>query len=97
MRSKENSIREFKKLARPPDVSEGSLYSLGSILKSGAKSAGRKTEEMGRFFTSEWLREPGTQAFIMASTLPLVKKGIDKTSTIIRPKTNYKTNRKEKI
>ena len=82
MWNKENSIREFKKLAKPPDVSGGSLYSLGSMISKGAKAAGRKLAEMARFLTSEWLREKNNPA-------------LDQLSTLICPKKNYKTNRKD--
>ena len=50
---------------------------------------------MGRFFASEWLREPGAQQMLIGKVNPFLKKGIDQLSTAIRPKKNYKTNRKD--
>ena len=50
---------------------------------------------MGRFFASEWLREPGAQQMLVNKATPFLKKGIDQLSTAIRPKKNYKTNRKD--
>ena len=54
---------------------------------------------MGRFFASEWLREPGAQQMLIGKAErlvnPFLKKGIDQLSTAIRPKKNYKTNRKD--
>ena len=70
-----------------------SLSDLGGY----AASAGKKAAEMGRFFASEWLREPGAQQMLInkaeALTKPFLKKGIDQVSTAIRPKKAYKTNR----
>ena len=68
-----------------------SLSDLGGY----AKKAGKKAAEMGRFFASEWLREPGTQQMLVDKVNPFLKKGIDQVSTAIRPKLNYKTNRKD--
>ena len=68
-----------------------SLFDLGSL----AGKAGKKAAEMGRFFASEWLREPGAQAMLMKKAEPFLKKGIDQLSTAIRPKKPYKTNRKD--
>ena len=59
-----------------------------------AGKAGKKVAEMGRFFASEWLREPGAQQMLVNKATPFLKKGIDQLSTAIRPKKNYKTNRK---
>ena len=56
---------------------------------------GKKAAEMTRFFVSEWLREPGTQQMLVNKADPFLKKGIDQVSTAIRPKLNYKTNRKD--
>ena len=50
---------------------------------------------MGRFFASEWLREPGAQEMLVRKVNPFLKKGIDQLSTAIRPKKAYKTNRKD--
>ena len=50
---------------------------------------------MGRFFASEWLREPGAQQMLMKKAEPFLKSGIDQLSTAIRPKKKYKTNRKD--
>ena len=50
---------------------------------------------MGRFFLSEWLREPGAQKMLIGKAEPFLRKGIDQLSTAIRPKKAYKTNRKD--
>ena len=50
---------------------------------------------MGRFFLSEWLREPETQQMLVRKANPFLKKRIDQVSTAIRPKLNYRTNRKD--
>ena len=50
---------------------------------------------MGRFFASEWLREPGAQEMLINKAKPLLKKGIDHASAAIRPKKAYTTNRKD--
>ena len=68
-----------------------SLFDLGRY----AGKAGKKATEMGRFFASEWLREPGAQQMLIGKVNPFLKKGIDQLSTAIRPKKNYKTNRKD--
>ena len=60
-----------------------------------AGKAGKKAAEMGRFFASEWLREPGAQQMLVNKAAPLLKSGIDQLSTAIRPKRQYKTNRKD--
>ena len=64
-----------------------------------AGKAGKKAAEMGRFFASEWLREPGAQQMLIKKAEPFLtaslKSGIDQLSTAIRPKRNYKTNRKD--
>ena len=60
-----------------------------------AGKAGKKAAEMGRFFASEWLREPGAQQMLMKKAEPFLKSGIDQLSTAIRPKKAYKTNRKD--
>ena len=60
-----------------------------------AGKAGKKAAEMTRFFISEWLREPGTQQMLVNKANPFLKKGIDQVSTAMRPKLNYKTNRKD--
>ena len=70
-----------------------------STLLGYAGKAGKKAAEMGRFFASEWLREPGAQEMLVkkanAIATPFLKSGIDQLSTAIRPKKNYKTNRKD--
>ena len=87
----------FKKLISPPQVGgettggELSLFDLGRY----AGKAGKKAAEMGRFFASEWLREPGAQKMLIGKAEPFLRKGIDQLSTAIRPKRNYKTNRKD--
>ena len=87
----------FKKLSLPPQVGgettggELSLFDLGRY----AEKAGKKAAEMGRFFASEWLREPGAQKMLIGKAEPFLRKGIDQLSTAIRPKRNYKTNRKD--
>ena len=70
---------------------ELSLFDLGKY----AGKAGKKAAEMGRFFASEWLREPGAQKMLIGKVEPFLKKGIDQLSTAIRPKKKYKTNRKD--
>ena len=70
---------------------ELSLFDLGKY----AGKAGKKAAEMGRFFASEWLREPGSQKMLIGKVEPFLKKGIDQLSTAIRPKRAYKTNRKD--
>ena len=76
----------------PPQVGgEMSLFDLGRY----AGKAGKKAAEMGRFFASELLREPGTQKMLIGKAEPFLRKGIDQLSTAIRPKRNYKTNRKD--
>ena len=76
----------------PPQAGgELSLFDLGRY----AGKAGKKAAEMGRFFASEWLREPGAQEMLVRKVNPFLKKGIDQLSTAIRPKRNYKTNRKD--
>ena len=76
----------------PPQVGgELSLFDLGRY----AGKAGKKAAEMGRFFASEFLREPGTQKMLIGKAEPFLKKGIDQLSTAIRPKKPYKTNRKD--
>ena len=68
-----------------------SLFDLGSY----AGKAGKKAAEMGRFFASEWLREPGAQKMIINKATPFLQSGIDQLSTAIRPKKAYLTNRKD--
>ena len=80
-----------KKLDAPPQAGGMSLFDLGNY----AGKAGKKATEMGRFFASEWLREPGAQQMLVNKATPFLKKGIDQLSTAIRPKKNYKTNRKD--
>ena len=80
----------------PPQVGgEMILFDLGRY----AGKAGKKAAEMGRFFASEWLREPGAQKMLIGKAEriaePFLRKGIDQLSTAIRPKRNYKTNRKD--
>ena len=81
----------------PPQVGgettggELSLFDLGRY----AGKAGKKAAEMGRFFASEWLREPGAQKMLIGKAEPFLRKGIDQLSTAIRPKKKYKTNRKD--
>ena len=59
-----------------------SLFDLGRY----AGKAGKKAAEMGRFFASEWLREPGAQKMLIGKAEPFLRKGIDQLSTAIRPK-----------
>ena len=74
-----------------PPQAGGDLATLGRY----AGKAGKKAAEMGRFFASEWLREPGAQEMLIRKVNPFLKKGIDQLSTAIRPKKPYKTNRKD--
>ena len=83
-----------KKTRRAPHKERGGEMSL-SDLAGYAGKAGKKAAEMGRFFASEWLREPGAQQMLIGKVNPFLKKGIDQLSTAIRPKKNYKTNRKD--
>ena len=87
-----------KKLDAPPQAGgeraqQGGEMSL-SDLAGYAGKAGKKAAEMGRFFASEWLREPGAQQMLIGKVNPFLKKGIDQLSTAIRPKKPYKTNQK---
>ena len=100
LRNKKDSICfETKKLInslldggkRQRDTEDGSLATLGKY----AGKAGKNAAEMTRFFASEWLREPGTQEMLVRKLDPFLKGGIDEVSTAIRPKLNYKTNRKD--
>ena len=50
---------------------------------------------MGKFHTSEWVPEPGTQQMLVRKANPFLKKGIDALSTSIRSNLNYRTNRKD--
>ena len=54
----------------------------------------KKAAEMGRFFASEWLREPGAQQMLIGKVNPFLKKGIDQLSTAIRPKKIIKQTEK---
>ena len=74
-----------------PPQAGGDLATLGRY----AGKAGKKAAEMARFFASEWLREPGAQKMLIGKAEPFLRKGIDQLSTAIRPKRNYKTNRKD--
>ena len=74
-----------------PPQSGGDLATLGRYVGK----AGKKAAEMGRFFASEWLREPGAQKMLIGKAEPFLRKGIDQLSTAIRPKKAYKTNRKD--
>ena len=82
LRNQKNTI--CGKLSVPPQAGgEMSLNDLGWIRW---KSWERKLAEMGRFFASEWLREPGAQQMLVNKATPFLKKGIDQLSTAIRPK-----------
>ena len=65
-----------------PPQAGGDLATLGRY----AGKAGKKAAEMGRFFASEWLREPGAQQMLIKKAEPFLKSGIDQLSTVIRPK-----------
>ena len=84
--------RASRRLQRAP--TKGGEMSL-SDLAGYAGKAGKKAAEMGRFFASEWLREPGAQEMLVRKVNPFLKKGINQLSTAIRPKKPYKTNRKD--
>ena len=89
---KTKSHPQVKKLILPSQVGgEMSLFDLGRY----AGKAGKKAAEMGRFFASEWLREPGAQQMLVNKATPFLKSGIDQLSTAIRPKKAYLTNRKD--
>ena len=89
LRHKKDPVREGKLSA--PSQAGGDLATLGRY----AGKAGKKAAEMGRFFLSEWLREPGAQKMLIGKAEPFLKKGIDQISTAIRPKRAYKTNRQD--
>ena len=80
----------------------GGEFSIADLGRAVGK-ARKKAAEMGRFFASEYLREPQAQEFWVNKALknskPLLtevgKKGMDRVSTAIRPKNNYLTNRKD--
>ena len=92
LRNKKDSICEVKKLKLLPQVGgEMSLSDLGTM----AGKAGKKAADITRFFASEWLREPGALQMLVDKATPFLKKGIDQISTAIRPKLNYRTNRKD--
>ena len=74
----------------PPQAGGMSLFDLGNY----AGKAGKKAAEMGRFFASEWLREPGAQQMLIGKVNPFLKKGIDQLSTAIRPKKIIKQTEK---
>ena len=94
LRNQENKIcQDAGKLSLPPDHRGGEM-SLSDLGRYAGK-AGKKAAEMGRFFASEWLREPGAQQMLVNKAAPLLKSGIDQLSTVIRPKRQYKTNRKD--
>ena len=88
---KKDPVREGKLSVPSQAGGEMSLFDLGRY----AGKAGKKAAEMGRFFASEWLREPGAQKMLLKKADPFLKKGIDQLSTAIRPKRAYKTNRKD--
>ena len=81
----------------PPQVGgkttggELSLFDLGRY----AGKLGKKLQKWEDFLASEWLREPGAQKMLIGKAEPFLRKGIDQLSTAIRPKRNYKTNRKD--
>ena len=67
-----------KKLDAPPQAGgeraqRGGEMSL-SDLAGYAGKAGKKAAEMGRFFASEWLREPGAQQMLIGKVKVVVKK-----------------------
>ena len=72
----------------------GGEFSISSIGDYAGK-AGKKAAEMGRFFASEWLRDPAAQKMLLKKVEPFLKSGIDQVSTIIRPNRKYLTNRKD--
>ena len=85
LRNQKNKICEdageaLGKLSLPP-VREGEM-SLSDLGRYAGK-AGKKAAEMGRFFASEWLREPGAQQMLMKKAEPFLKSGIDQLSTAI--------------
>ena len=60
-----------------PPQAGGDLATLGRYVGK----AGKKAAEMGRFFASEWLREPGAQKMLIGKAEPFLRKGIDQLST----------------
>ena len=89
--NKKDTVCEDDGKLSAPSQAGGDLATLGRY----AGKAGKKAAEMGRFFLSEWLREPGAQKMLIGKAEPFLKKGIDQLSTAIRPKRVYKTNRKD--
>ena len=90
---KKNKVcKGIGKLGLPPG--RGGEFSVSDIGRYAGK-AGKKAAEMGRFFASEWLREPAAQQMLMRKAEPFLKSGINQLSTAIRPKKAYKTNRKD--
>ena len=89
--NKKDTVCEDDGKLSAPSQAGGDLATLGRY----AGKAGKKAAEMGRFFLSEWLREPGAQKMLIGKAEPFLKKGIDQLSTAIRPKRAYKTNRKD--
>ena len=65
-----------------PPQAGGDLATLGRYVGK----AGKKAAEMGRFFASEWLREPGAQKMLIGKAEPFLRKGIDQLSTAIKAK-----------
>ena len=95
LRNKKDKVcQAVGKLSVPPQAG-GDLATLGKY----AGKAGKKAAEMGRFFLSEWLREPETQKMLIGKAeriaKPFLKKGIDQISTKVRPNKKYLTNRKD--
>ena len=81
LRNKKDKVcQAVGKLSVPPQAG-GDLATLGKY----AGKAGKKAAEMGRFFLSEWLREPETQKMLIGKAeriaKPFLKKGIDQIST----------------
>ena len=91
LRNKKDAFCKDEGKLSAPSQAGGDLATLGKY----AGKVGKKAAEMGRFFLSEWLREPGAQKMLVGKAEPFLKKGIDQLSTVIRPKRAYKTNRKD--
>ena len=73
------------------------------MIQHGIPWLGKKAVEMGRYYGSEALRNPKLQKkaidYALDQLNPMIQnvgsQGLDQLSTKIRPKKNYKTNRKD--
>ena len=72
---------------------------LDTFVHNGLPWMGKKAVEMGRYYCSEVLRNPKIQKKAIDRLNPMIQnvgsQALDQLSTKIRPKKNYKTNRKD--